>query len=387
MTDMMNAFLFVLSGGYGRILPDALWLAQRFLTLELVMLFLYMAFGRGDGIGGLLFKVLSLLAIIWFLRVWPEVSLAFLEMMVHAGIQIGGGTLTVRDFLNPSAVMQHGMETIGVVFTSLTTAMGFSGVMRLPELFILGLASFGIWLCYFVLAAQVFVRVLIFYLSSAVVVFLLPFGVWRPTAFMAEKAFALVIGTGISLAVLAVVTSMTLPFLVTMKFKGDPNLWQAFNLMSISGLMGILAWKAPEVAAGIMSGAPSLSATTLAHGAVSMAATVGTAGAAGSSLARAAVGMTQQAVKAGAAVGTAARLGGLRGLGNLASSAASQAGNAAFGGFRMAASQGAQFARGGMTFTPGASGGGAPGGWARGWRPSRMVPPEERPQGHTEFRL
>ena len=396
VTKILNAFIFVLSGGFGRTLPEALWLMQRLVILEVVLLGAWWALGQQEALAQLISKTLWFGAIRWFLTAWPSLSLAFVQSLIQVGIRIGGSAMTLHEFLDPSAIMHHGLSVIGVIFTRLTSFSGLSAVMNIPELFILGLAAMGIWLLSSVLAAQVFVKVMEFYVAATVVVILLPFGAFRHTAFLAEKAFAVVIGSGIGLAVLAVITSLVLPFLVTLQVSANPTLYEAFTVLTASGLLGLLAWQAPAMAAGLLAGAPSLSAATLAQGVVSATATTVLGVAAVDRLSRGIMGAAQQATAGGAAVGTALRHGGIRGFGQLTMRTGSDLTQATIGNFRAASRRGQQYAQDAMA----GAGPGTGSGSSMGPRPPRLdrpvlayslarraIPPSASPQGGVHVPL
>jgi type IV secretion system protein TrbL len=396
VTKILNALIFVLSGGFGRTLPEALWLMQHLVILEVVLLGAWWALGQQEALAQLISKTLWFGALLWFLTAWPSLSLAFVQSLVQVGIQIGGSSITLHEFLDPSAIMQHGLSVIGTIFTRLTSFSGFSAVMNIPELFILGLAAMGIWLAFFILAAQVFIKTIEFYLASTIVVILLPFGAFRHTAFLAEKAFAVVIGSGIGLAVLAVITSLILPFLVTLQVSADPTLYETFTVLTAAGLLGLLAWQAPGMAAGLLAGAPSLSAATLAHGAMAATATTLLGAAAVDRLSRGIMGAAQQATAGGAAIGTALRHGGVRGLGQLTTQAGRDLTQATIGNFRAASQRGQQYAHHAMSSGEGpGTGAGARVGsrpprdrpaWALGLA-QRVIPPPASPQGGVHVPL
>jgi type IV secretion system protein TrbL len=298
-TKLLNDMLFVLSGGIARGTSVALELTSKLIVLELTAAGLWLAVGQRHAAAAMVSKLLWLGFLTWFLRNWGTFSMIFLKSLGTYGLLVGGDVITVETFLNPGQIMHYGLEIVGVLFAKITLWSGFSSVMNLGSIALLGFAAIGIWLAFFILAAQIFIRVIEFHMTAAITLILLPFSALRYTAFLGEKAFAAVIAHGVGLAVLAVIASAALPFLITLQVSGEPTYGEAFTLLGASGLLGILAWHAPSVAAGIFTGAPALSAHELAAGATS-AARLATA-VAGSSLrlASGAVNVTRQAVAAG----------------------------------------------------------------------------------------
>lgn len=346
VTRILNAFLTVLSAGYGRTLPEALWLLQRLATIELVLLGIWWALGQQEALANLLSKMLWFGALLWFLTAWPTLSLAFVNSLIQAGLVMGGSRIALHEFLNPSVILEHGMRVIQVILARIASYTGlWSAAANLPETMLLGIAALGIWCAFFILAAQVFVKILEFYMMSLVVVILLPFGMFRHTSFLAEKAFAVVIGSGISLAVLAVITSLALPVMATLQMSNPPTLNDAFTILAASGLIALLAWQGPALAAGLMSGAPALSAATLAQGTLAAGAAALLGGGATYMASRGIISATQQATTGVAALGTAARQGGLGGVGRLAQRVGSDLTQATIGNFRAATQRGHDYAQ------------------------------------------
>ena len=74
----------------------------------------------------------------------------------------------------------------------------------LGSLFMYGWAYIFTILAFFMLAIQVFITYLEFYLVAALSLILVPFGVFKHTAFIAERAFGSVVSFGVKLMVLVV---------------------------------------------------------------------------------------------------------------------------------------------------------------------------------------
>ena len=95
---------------------------------------------------------------------------------------------------------------------------------------------------------------------------LLPFGINKHTKFIAERTLGGVINYGVKLMVLAFILSVTEPTLTgSINFTltdGNVEWNEIFSVMVISWAIALLAWNAPGIAAGIVSGSPSLTAGT-----------------------------------------------------------------------------------------------------------------------------
>lgn len=76
---------------------------------------------------------------------------------------------------------------------------------------------------YFVLALQIFLTRIEFALISTLGLFLISFGVFKYTAFMAEKVFGAIISFGVKFMVLSFIVSVGLPLMETLSLPEDPS--------------------------------------------------------------------------------------------------------------------------------------------------------------------
>jgi type IV secretion system protein TrbL len=307
-----------------------MWLLRTLVALELVIVALWWALTQEEALVAFLPKVLWISAFIYVVTQWSTLTKAVVDSFILTGLRAGGGGLTPRDFTDPSTIAAYGLQVTAVIFARIASFSGLGAIKNLPEIFLAGLSALGIVLAFFVMAIQVFITLLEFYLVSALALVLVPFGVYRHTAFLAERAFGMILAFGIKLMVLACITSAMLPVLVTLNLPADPSFKDILSLLLASLALAMLTWHAPSIAAGMMAGAPSLTASTAAHTALAAGATVGLAAVgvaagvrgtvtAGRGLLAGGRGM----LTAGSAVATAAQQGGLQGLGQLTRGAAS----------------------------------------------------------------
>jgi len=112
-----------------------------------------------------------------------------------------------------------------------------------------------------VLAIMLFLAVIEFKLTTLKGFILVPFALWRGTSFIAEPVLGQVITSGVRILVFAVVTgigtqifSQILPSNPT----AELSLQDALTVLLASMTVGGLAFYAPKIAAGIVSGAPQL---------------------------------------------------------------------------------------------------------------------------------
>ena len=320
LTQLLNTFLGISAGGYGRLLPAVNWLLATFITIELVFMGFMVAAGRAQLPIELFFKTLKIGFFIWLVTNFPLLHNAFMQSMIQLGILAGGGNLATSLLYDPSAIAQRGLWATQPLFNWFESLSGFSAVKALPAVIITGLCALVIIGCFFVMAIQVFVTLLEFYIVSLLALVLIPWGMLKQTAFMAEKAIGVIIAFAVKLMVLAFIVSVAQPTIAALALPVDPSYRQVFGLLLGSLALAFLAWQVPAVAAGLLMGSPSLTAGSAAMSVAGMAigGVIGAqvvshvgraAGGAGLSALRAA-SHTLGAARAGAVMGAATTVGG-----------------------------------------------------------------------------
>lgn len=321
------------------------------ITIDFVLAIL-LNLGDTDHIKQLIGKIFRYGFFLWLIGNWGTLLNAIVNSLSEAGASMGGYSMTALQ--HPSLILETGMAMAepffnyitGEQFTSMTGFFGSIG------LWLLGLfGGFGIWLAFAILALQCFITYVEFYIASALVLVFIPWGVNKHTSFVAEKAIGAVISFGTKLMVLSAILGLSYPLMKASMYQFDGNpTWDGI----LGALVGpwaltFLAWQAPSMAAGIMTGAPSLSAGTVAGAAMAGAA----GGAAGATMlsgithatgAAAGAGLKGASSLAGAAVGGAQRAaatsdlgaaaGAMKGMGNFAGAKAKGAYNSATQGMR-----------------------------------------------------
>ena len=164
-------------------------------------------------------------------------------------------------------------------------------------------------LIFFIIAIQIFITVLEFYLVVALSSILLPFALLDRTKFLAEKAIGGVISFGIKLMVLAFLMTVARPILALAVLPVDPSYNQIMALILTVGALAILVWNAPGIAAGMLAGSPSLTAGTAVQGAAVAAIGGGATVAGGLAATRAAAALGSSAASGAARLGGGVRAG------------------------------------------------------------------------------
>jgi type IV secretion system protein TrbL len=333
LTLTLQHFITAFSGGYGRLQGAANSLLAILVGIEIVLLGLWTALGGGDNVVHVFKKILHIGFWVWIVQSYPTLCKAFVDSLVQAGLVAGGGG-NASLILDPSRLAGYGLDAT----EPLTQKIADLGLPDVSELFVFGFGYLAILACFFIMAINVFLAVLEYYLFAALVGIFLPFGLLSPTKFLAEKAVGAVVSASVKLMVLAFVTAVIDPVLQNVRFTG-PNitfndLWS--TLLTVCALM-FFCWKAPHLAASLLGGSPHLGTGDLLQAAgapIAAGMAMGAVGSrvkAGLAATRAAAAAGQGATRAAASSSGAANASAAPGAANSSAASGSATSTAADG--------------------------------------------------------
>lgn len=264
LTSTLNTFITAFNAGWGRLQPAINWLIGTMLAIELVLLGLWWALGGGAQLVSVMKKLLYLGFWMWVVTNFPYLAKQFVFSLAEAG-EIAGGVAPNHDMLmDPSQIMNLGLEVAEPLKIAITESGWNIGN---------GIGFALMWLitclAFIIISWQMFYTILEFYLIITLVGILLPFGFFEPTKFLAEKSIGAVISSGVKMMVLSFIIAVSINIISSFPVSsGIPNLETGITLVMISGALAFLAWNAPGIAAGLVAGSPSLSAATGAQNAL-----------------------------------------------------------------------------------------------------------------------
>lgn len=311
LTSLLNAFLAVFAAGPGHLAPGAARLLFLIGAIELTFAGLWWALKGENVLVGLIQKMLLIGLFSFFVTSWPTLINTVLDGFVWSGFTAAGsnpaaGAAIIKD---PSSIITQAFVSTQPIADQISALKWYD----LGSLFMYGWAYIFTILAFFLLAIQVFVTYLEFYLVAALSLILVPFGAFKHTAFVAERAFGSVISFGVKLMVLSFILAAVQPILTQITLPAEPTWQQAYMVLLAALAIAFLAWHAPGVAAGMISGGPSLTAGSAAgFAASSMFGMLAGAAAAGSAARGVAAGTLAATQSAAQGLGTAsmgARLG------------------------------------------------------------------------------
>lgn len=300
--------------------------------------------GETDHIKQLVRKVLFYGFWIWIIREWGTLCDVLLDSLMITGTAVGGVDASVLK--TPSLLIDSGIE-IAKPYMDYASEMSWLDITMSPLNWLMAVIGYaGVVLAFGILALQIFITYVEFYIASALLLIFIPWGSFKYTSFVAEKAIGAVISYGTKLMMLGAVYGLSSGIINSMSINlvGEPEPGSVLASMLGPFALCLLCWQAPGMAAGLMTGAPTLSAGTAMGTAVAGFAGASAGGTMGAGVGNMAMGAGSSAAKAAAGLAGAATAGataGGPGAGGAAGAAISAAGFAA-SAFKNAASGAAQ---------------------------------------------
>lgn len=257
----------------------------------------------------------------WLIQNYSGVVTGLLKTFTTVGLAAGGNLLEPSVLTDPSYVIDLGFATWHPILKSIGLVNMLASHRPIMALLTYIVAVIG----YFIIAMQIFITYLEFYIVAGLAVYFLPLGCWDRTTFLSEKAISAIIAVSVRIMVVSFVLSASLPALIDLQASSGSWIEGADNTQATKYMFTVLAiaflsWMVPSMAVGLFSGTPSLSGGQAIAGGMMMAAAVTQAISGG-------FGALQGALQAGSAAGSGAAT--LAGLANGAG--ASHGGSAAAG--------------------------------------------------------
>jgi len=332
LTTVLSSFVNALSSGQGRVVSAGGTVLRGLAVIEIVLAGLYLAFGSAD-ISSMLKKFLQLSFWFWFATNFTSLAKTFVESLVQFGLSAGGQRGNMSLLLDPSHIAGMGLESTAPLVTNLHEA----GLTNFGTIVILGLCYLVIMACCFVMACQVCLAVVEYYLVLTLATCLIPFGMSQHTKFLSEKAIGAVVAVSVKLMVLSFIIALVTPVLGQIRFSGaggELKLNEIMSMVLVSGMLALVVWRAPGFASDLLAASPSLGVSAVGQQVTSA---VSTGVAAASGAVSAGLGATRTAASMVRA-GTAGPLGAIRMV--TAAAAAGARSNGPLGGGTGSPSQG-----------------------------------------------
>jgi type IV secretion system protein TrbL len=266
LTNVLVFFEDKLAHGRSQLLGNVQNIATLLVTFEVVFAGLYLTLGTSADIRSIARKILTIGFFFYVILYYGDILRWTAEGFLYAGEKAGSGTAinfaTLRD---PAKVFIHGMQIAKPAADKLFADIGASyfGIPSVNSLMLLICLILTVF-SFAIISIQVFITYLEYLLIATAGFILVPFGIFRPTAFIAERVFGAVIAFGVKLMIIALIIGISDAFLDTLTLPTEVTWKQSIELAVIALALAFLSLHAPGVAQSLLSGTPQLTFGTIA---------------------------------------------------------------------------------------------------------------------------
>lgn len=362
--SILEYFQSASEAGFQNLLPYAKYLLFVFGVINIgTTWMLYDGSMRMSELIGRIIKIGAFTVLVYNMGV---ITTAILESFQMAGATASGDTsalTSIAHAFSPSDMIDKGMEASGHLIDAEMKRSGIHPLDFLTVVLAAGLAIVGTLF----IAIQLLLTLVEFHLFAAVGVILLPFGLFRPTGFLCQRAIGAVFSYGVKTMVLffmiGLANILTKQFAeniskVPTKLTEHLDFTYLINFGLAYFVLGYLVWKIPNIVQGMMSGTPSLDGAGAARSVMSGSVGAVTGGAMKATGAYGAFKATQAAAQDAMLAKNGIGVSATAAAANANAGMATPAGGGSGGGSTMDAST----AGGGTGGTAQAAGGGSSGG-------------------------
>lgn len=261
LTSILISFRSVFRAGIDAISGPAISL---FATVAMVdfMTNLLLHLDDQDHIKNLIRSCLKYGSWFYLLKNYPALLDSLLDGAFYIGLIAGGGGVGMSTLTDPSMIIELGLRATQPAWDYLTSYQNIMTI-NFPLMLVVMFSALLVLVAYFIIAIQVFLTLLEFYIIAAIAPAFLAFGPWQKSAFLAEKAIGALFGFAIKIIVLVLILSAAIPVLSEFTMPSNFSLASfgaAFRMAAAACCVALLTWQAPGVASSMMGGSPSLSA-------------------------------------------------------------------------------------------------------------------------------
>ncbi|MBQ3541211.1 MAG: type IV secretion system protein [Phascolarctobacterium sp.] len=313
LDSMLNAVATACAGngtiyGYAKSLFGYL-IALDFVTVVLMNL---LSFGGGQNFISLtITKIMAYGFWLWIIQSWGYLCNTVVNSLTISSTSFGSIPSDV--LMHPSYIIDLGYDKAVPYFNYLTADTSWTNIVaKLGVYFLTFICACGLWLAFAIIAFQVFITYVEFYICSALMLLFLPFAVNKYTERFAQNCIGGVFSHGVKLMFLGAIISLSGPMLNTLNtnFVDVPTWDHLFSALLAPWAIAFLCWQAPSMAAGFMSGGPAISAAMTAQNISGAMSAAGSGLGVGMAIGAGVASATASAVRGGSQIAGAAVGGG-----------------------------------------------------------------------------
>ncbi|MCR5881201.1 type IV secretion system protein [Phenylobacterium sp. J367] len=172
-------------------------------------------------------KILLIGFFAWLVTNWHSLTLTVINGFAKLGLQASGGG-SIGDFTRaPTKAVEAGLsvviDLIKYIGDLAQQNAGFGALMHIDMIIVAAVAAIGILLAFIILAIEIAVTIIEFYIVTLIAFVVVPFGVLSQTSFLAEKAIGYVVSVGFKFMALAVIAGVGINIFETYTLSPQPT--------------------------------------------------------------------------------------------------------------------------------------------------------------------
>ena len=290
LDQFISAFTGQVGSGFGAIAGPVQGVLATLVVISITISAILWAIDETQNImAALVRKILLIGFFAWLVTNWHSLTLTVINGFAKLGLQASGGG-SIGDFTRaPTKAVEAGLsvviDLIKYIGDLAQQNAGFGALMHIDMIIVAAVAAIGILLAFIILAIEIAVTIIEFYIVTLIAFVVVPFGVLSQTSFLAEKAIGYVVSVGFKFMALAVIAGVGINIFETYTLSPQPTVAEEAGLLLSAIFLMMLSLKVPAIAGAMISGGPQLNTGGALLGAAGVA-----AGAAGVGLAARAAG-------------------------------------------------------------------------------------------------
>lgn len=261
LSELLNSFLSRIDGGFASMTGLNTRLMHLLVVVNIVISTLYWLMSNEAAAGFVVKKILTVSMLVWFVTNWDAFTSIVFDSFYQGGVILGGGAIAETSLRDPGSIARAGVEislAYGEKVSTLTGVRAF--FTNIEEIAILGAAFFVAMVAFFAMALQLFFLTLIFHIGALIALIVMPFAVLKQSAWIAERPVAWVFASGLRLAALVMVLSLSRGVMLDLVPSSieEISVQRAFACIVACGMLLVMAVLAPRFAGDLIAGNPTL---------------------------------------------------------------------------------------------------------------------------------
>ena len=209
LDQFISAFTGQVGSGFGAIAGPVQGVLATLVVISITISAILWAIDETQNImAALVRKILLIGFFAWLVTNWHSLTLTVINGFAKLGLQASGGG-SIGDFTRaPTKAVEAGLsvviDLIKYIGDLAQQNAGFGALMHIDMIIVAAVAAIGILLAFIMLAIEIAVTIIEFYIVTLIAFVVVPFGVLSQTSFLAEKAIGYVVSVGFKFLALAV---------------------------------------------------------------------------------------------------------------------------------------------------------------------------------------